>query len=127
MRGGGAAVASQGVPAARVHLPLWRCRLLDARACSLIQNPMRDLATPPVIKLGPEFTDLDAYSERIPYIPDIVFLDHLTVSGNVHFGKDMVLRGTVIIVASEGGRIDLPAGTELENKVVTGSLRVYEH
>ena len=36
----------------------------------------------------------------------------------------MTLRGTVIIVANEGDRIDLPAGTVLENKCVTGSLRI---
>ena len=82
--------------------------------------PIRDLT-------DAEFADLDAYAERIPFMPDIVHLDHLTVSGNVHFGRDISLRGTVIVVASEGGRIDVPAGSSLENKVVSGSLRVYEH
>lgn len=65
--------------------------------------------------------------ERIPYIPDLVFCDHATVSGDVRFGKDVVLRGTVIIVANEGSRIDIPAGSVFENKVVTGNLRILEH
>lgn len=80
-----------------------------------------------MIKLGPEFAELDAYSERIPVLPDLVNLDHLTVSGNVHFGSGVVLRGTVIIVANEGSEIDIPAGAILENKVVTGNLRILEH
>jgi UTP--glucose-1-phosphate uridylyltransferase len=87
-----------------------------------VQNPLRDLATPPVIKLGPEFTDASAYTERIRYIPDLLYLDHLTVSGNVWFDKDVVLRGTVIVVANEGARIDLPPGSVLENKVLMGNL-----
>jgi len=49
------------------------------------------------------------------------------VSGNVYFSKDIVLRGTVIVVANEGSRIDLPPGALLENKVVTGHLRILDH
>lgn len=33
----------------------------------------------------------------------------------------MILRGTVIIVANEGSRIELPDGTVLENKLVSGA------
>ena len=36
-------------------------------------------------------------------------------------------QGTVIIVANEGSRIDLPDGSILEDKVVTGHLRILEH
>ena len=53
--------------------------------------------------------------------------DHLTVSGDVSLGKDTVLRGTVIIVANDGEGIDLPQGSVLENKIVTGNLRILEH
>jgi hypothetical protein len=42
-------------------------------------------------------------------------LDHLTVSGDVWFGRNITLRGTVIIVANEGSRIDLPDGSILDN------------
>jgi len=101
--------------------------LFDVRHGTLVANPRRDLATPPVIKLGPEFADVEAYMERIPHLPDLVFCDHLTVSGDVRFGRDVVLRGTVIIVANEGARIDLAHGSVLENKVVTGNLRILEH
>jgi len=33
----------------------------------------------------------------------------------------------VIIIANEGERIDIPAGSILENKIVTGNLRIMEH
>ena len=39
----------------------------------------------------------------------------------------MLLQGTVIIVANEGARIDIPDGSILEDKVVTGHLRILEH
>lgn len=54
-------------------------------------------------------------------------LDHLTVSGDVTFGKGVTLKGTVIIIANHGERIDLPSGTILENKIVSGNLRILNH
>jgi hypothetical protein len=49
-------------------------------------------------------------------------LDHLTVAGDVSFGRGVILRGTVIIVANEGNKIELPDGTILENKLVSGEF-----
>ena len=49
------------------------------------------------------------------------------MSGDVHFGTGVVLKGTVIIVASDGSRIDIPPGAVLNNVVVTGSLKIVEH
>ena len=63
----------------------------------------------------------------VSLVPDLVWCDHLTISGSVSLGKDVVLRGTVIIVANEREPIDIPDGSILENKVVTGSLRILEH
>ena len=74
-------------------------------------------------------------------------LDHLTVSGDVTFGRggdyqlfenrniltlicfylSVSLRGTVIIIANHGDRIDIPAGAVLENKIVSGNLRILDH
>ena len=42
------------------------------------------------------------YQEAFSGTPDIVDLDILTVTGNVTFGKGVVLRGIVIISASDG-------------------------
>jgi UTP--glucose-1-phosphate uridylyltransferase len=61
-------------------------------------------------------------------------LDHLTVTGDVYFGRDVTLRGTVVgefdahlvshimadfdepVIANEGQRIDIPDGCILENR-----------
>lgn len=92
---------------------------------------------------------------RFDNIPDMLELDHLTVSGDVTFGKNVVLKvglehcivqsvyslsllsfslfpylplqGTVIIIANHGDRIDIPAGAYLENKIVSGNLRILDH
>lgn len=84
-------------------------------------------------------------------------MDHLTVSGDVTFGRGVSLKvnsfssqvpfdrntehnliqskfffhftsqGTVIIIANHGDRIDIPAGAVLENKIVSGNLRILDH
>jgi len=53
-------------------------------------------------------------------------LDHLTVSGDVYFGRNITLRGTVIVVANEGQRIDIPDGCILENRLLSGNLNMTE-
>lgn len=67
------------------------------------------------------------FLKRFASIPDILELDHLTVSGNVTFGKGVSLKGTVIIIASHGDQIDIPSGAILENKIVSGNLRILDH
>jgi len=51
-------------------------------------------------------------------------LDHLTVAGDVWFGRNITLRGTVIIVANEGSRIDLPDGSILDNSEWSAVLQL---
>jgi len=41
--------------------------------------------------------------------------------------KGVSLKGTVIIIANHGDRIDIPAGSILENKIVSGNLRIMDH
>jgi len=81
----------------------------------------------PLIKLGSDFKKVSSFQSKIPSIPKIVELDHLTITGNVKLGRNVQLKGTVIIVANEGGSIDVPPGSILENVVVQGSLRLLEH
>jgi len=94
---------------------------------ALMMNPLRVPATEPVIKLGEGFRDLDSYEKRFKSIPNLLELDHLTVSGDVTFGANVTIKGTVIIVADTGSRIDIPDGVTLENKIVAGSLLVLDH
>ena len=94
---------------------------------SLVMSPERMFQTTPLVKLGDEFKKVSDFLKRFSSVPDILELDHLTVSGNVTFGRGVSLKGTVIIIANHGDRIDIPAGSILENKIVSGNLRILDH
>ncbi|KAJ9060257.1 UTP-glucose-1-phosphate uridylyltransferase, variant 2 [Entomophthora muscae] len=93
----------------------------------LSMNPKRMFKTVPVIKLGDHFKKVNDFLTRFRSPPHILELDHLTVTGDVTFGKAVVLKGTVIIVANYGSRIDIPSGAILDDKVVSGNLRILDH
>ncbi|TFY70984.1 hypothetical protein EVG20_g2008 [Dentipellis fragilis] len=116
-----------------------RSRFLPVKSCSdllliksdiyslehgqLVINEQRMFETTPVIKLGDHFKK---FQKRFRKIPHIVELDHLTVTGDVYFGRNVTLRGTVIVVANEGQRIDIPDGCILENRLLSGNLTMTE-
>ena len=100
----------------------------------------------PIVKLGHHFQSSAQLLKRFASIPDMLELDHLTISGDVTLGKNVSqhhiiiisslsdsvptqvsLKGTVIIIANHGERIDIPAGSVLENKIVSGNLRIMDH
>ncbi|KAJ3097234.1 UTP-glucose-1-phosphate uridylyltransferase [Phlyctochytrium planicorne] len=93
----------------------------------LLLNPKRQFGGIPVVKLGDHFKKVGHFLSRFKSPPHILELDHLTVTGDVTFGSDVVLRGTVIIVANHGSRIDIPSGSILDDKVVSGNLRILDH
>jgi len=101
--------------------------LYEIQKGMLVMSPKRIPATEPVIKLGEEYNKLEDYEKRFKSIPNIIELDHLTVSGDVTFGSQVTLKGTVIIVADTGSRIDIPDGVVLENKIVAGNLLILDH
>ncbi|KAG0036870.1 UTP-glucose-1-phosphate uridylyltransferase [Podila clonocystis] len=90
-------------------------------------NPKRMFNTVPLVKLGDHFKKVNNFLSRFNNPPHILELDHLTVTGDVSFGSDVVLKGTVIIVANAGSHIDIPSGSILENKVVSGNLHILDH
>jgi UTP--glucose-1-phosphate uridylyltransferase len=92
----------------------------------LVMDPSR-IGEAPLIKLGSNFKKVSSFQSRIPSIPKIIDCDHLTITGDVTFGRGVILKGTVIIVANENGSIAIPPGSVLENVVVQGSLRLLEH
>jgi len=95
---------------------------------ALVMSPERMFLSTPLVKLGDaNFKKVNDFLHRFASVPDILELDHLTVSGDVTFGKGVVLKGTVIIIANQGDRIDIPAGAILENKIVSGNLRILDH
>jgi UTP--glucose-1-phosphate uridylyltransferase len=93
----------------------------------LVMNNKRTFGAAPLIKLGDHFKKVGHFLSRFRGPPHILELDHLTVTGDVTFGSDVVLRGTVIIVANHGSRIDIPSGAILDDKVVSGNLRILDH
>lgn len=94
----------------------------------LTMSPLRAFPSVPLVKLGDtHFSKVREFLSRFASIPDVLELNHLTVSGDVTFGKGVSLRGTVIIIANHGDRIDIPSGTILENKIVSGNLRILDH
>uniref|UniRef100_A0A3Q3XL79 UTP--glucose-1-phosphate uridylyltransferase n=1 Tax=Mola mola TaxID=94237 RepID=A0A3Q3XL79_MOLML len=101
--------------------------LYSLDAGSLTMSKKREFPTTPHVKLGSSFTKVHDFLSRFDKIPDMLELDHLTVSGDVTFGKNVSLKGTVIIIANHGDRIDIPAGAVLENKIVSGNLRILDH
>lgn len=108
-------------------LMLIQSNMYALKSGSLVQNPLRQFSTTPVIKLGNEFKKVSDYLSRFGSMPDVLELDHLTVSGDVAFGSGCVLKGTVIIVANPGNKIMIPSGSVLENKVITGNLHILDH
>ena len=99
----------------------------------------------PLVKLGDtHFKKVNAFLSRFGSIPDLLELDHLTVSGDVTFGRGgkqatqqalayfiysfiVSLRGTVIIIANHGDRVDIPPEAILENKMVSSNLQILDH
>ncbi|XP_041983123.1 UTP--glucose-1-phosphate uridylyltransferase isoform X2 [Aricia agestis] len=95
---------------------------------SLVMSPQRMFPSTPLVKLGDNhFAKVKEFLKRFATIPDLIELDHLTVSGDVTFGRGVSLKGTVIIIANHGDRIDIPSGACLENKIVSGNLRILDH
>jgi len=90
-------------------------------------SPLRAFPNPPMVKLGSYMKVVSEYMKRFGGQTNIIDLDQLTISGDVTLGRGVVLKGTVIIVAAEGDTINIPDGSILEDKVVTGSLRILDH
>eukprot|EP00188_Purpureofilum_apyrenoidigerum_P003936 Plantae.Rhodophyta-Purpureofilum_apyrenoidigerum.ctg4270.p1 GENE.Plantae.Rhodophyta-Purpureofilum_apyrenoidigerum.ctg4270~~Plantae.Rhodophyta-Purpureofilum_apyrenoidigerum.ctg4270.p1 ORF type:complete len:521 (-),score=134.69 Plantae.Rhodophyta-Purpureofilum_apyrenoidigerum.ctg4270:972-2330(-) len=108
-------------------LLLVQSNLYTQKSGTLVVNPQRMFTSVPVIKLGPEFKKVANFLSRFGSTPDVIELDHLTVSGDVAFGSGISLKGTVIIVANPGSKIMIPNGAVLENKVITGNLHILDH
>ncbi|KAI1729534.1 UTP--glucose-1-phosphate uridylyltransferase domain-containing protein [Ditylenchus destructor] len=108
-------------------LLLLMSNLYDIENGNLTLSSLRSFPTTPLVKLGNNFDKVNEFLKRFQGIPDLLELDHLTVSGDVWFGRDVTLKGTVIIIATENSRIDIPIGAMLENKIVSGNLRILDH
>lgn len=121
-----------------------RCRFLPVKTCSdlfLIRSNLfiendgflrlssrKIFGSLPLIKLlGKMYKNVEQFDKMFKGIPDILELDHLTASGNVTFGRNVTLRGTVIIIADDESVINIPDGAILEDNILYGNLPIIEH
>ena len=109
------------------ELFLAKSNLYDVVHGKLVMSSHRPFPDPPSVRLGKDLESMPDFLARCSVIPDILELDRLAISGNVFFGTDTVLRGTVIIIAEPGETIYIPSGSILENKIVSGSLYITDH
>merc|ERR1712071_733782 len=84
--------------------------LYELKSGKLAMSSKRQFQTTPLVKLGDEFKKVHEYQKRFETIPGMLELDHL--------------KGSVIIIANHCDRIDIPSGAILENKIVSGNLRI---
>ncbi len=106
-------------------LLLIQSNLYELHNGMLLMSPERKLPGTPLIKLDAvHFGTVKDFNSRFASIPDILELSHFTVSGDVSFGYSVALKGTVIIVAHPGSRIDVPSGSTMQSVVVSGNLKV---
>ncbi|KAA0722003.1 UTP--glucose-1-phosphate uridylyltransferase [Triplophysa tibetana] len=70
--------------------------LYSMEAGSLTMSPKREFTTTPHVKLGSSFTKVQDFLKRFESIPDMLELDHLTVSGDVTFGKQVTLKEVLL-------------------------------
>lgn len=67
--------------------------LYSLKGGSLVMSPQRMFPTTPLVKLGENhFSKVKEFLGRFANIPDLIELDHLTVSGDVTFGRGVSLR-----------------------------------
>jgi UTP--glucose-1-phosphate uridylyltransferase len=71
---------------------------------------------PPVVRLDPRFYKLlPAFDARFPAgPPSLLACDRLTVVGDVRFGRDVVVRGSVTVEHTGAGQLQIEDGTVLE-------------
>ncbi|XP_003600631.2 UTP--glucose-1-phosphate uridylyltransferase [Medicago truncatula] len=86
----------------------------------VVRNQARANPENPSIELGPEFKKVSNFLGRLKSIPSIVELDSLKVAGDVWFGAGVTLKGKVSIVAKPGVKLEIPDGTVLANKEISG-------
>lgn len=86
---------------------------------AVVRSTARSSPENPTIELGSEFKKVGDFLKRFKAIPSIISLDSLKVIGNVWFGKEIVLKGKVVIEAKKEEKLEIPDEVTIENKHVT--------
>ncbi|CAI8030193.1 UTP--glucose-1-phosphate uridylyltransferase, partial [Geodia barretti] len=98
--------------------------LFQLRDGTLVQNPARLYPELPLVKLGEHF-----FMKRFHCTASVSLFDLQSftyIQPGLNSLVCVVTQGTVIIIANHGDRIDIPSGAMLENKIVSGNLRILD-
>lgn len=101
--------------------------LLRLHKGRLIVDDLRRIPGLPSIKWGAQFRNVKDMEARIPSVPDMLELVHLSVEGDVRFGRNVKLAGTVIIIASGSNKLFIPDNAVLRDNIVIGQLTLTPH
>jgi UTP--glucose-1-phosphate uridylyltransferase len=96
--------------------------LLRLHKGRLVAGGLRRIPGLPSIKWGAQFRNVKDMEWRIPFVPDILELVHLSIEGDVRFGRNVKLAGTVIIIASGKNSLVIPDNAILRDNIVIGEL-----
>lgn len=100
-------------------LILWSDCFQLSQNNELISNPKRNL--PPVnVSLDSNFYGkYDQIKERFPSgIPSLIHCESLTLRGDIVFGKDITITGTITLSNTSGKQVTIPDGTIIEKDIV---------
>ncbi|VDL16150.1 unnamed protein product [Hymenolepis diminuta] len=106
-------------------LLILRSDIFEANFSGPTLTPLRTSLDLPTIRLGSRFKSIEDLQRRIPSTPSLLNLRHLTLSGDIYFGSNVVLKGSVKILAKNNEQIMIPDGTVLEDQVVIGNFQDY--
>ncbi|VDL57604.1 unnamed protein product [Hymenolepis diminuta] len=100
-------------------LLILRSDLFEATTSGLKLSPQHALPSLPTIEFSNHFKGVEDLERRISDPPSMIHLRHLTLNGNIRFGSNVILKGTVKIIPNNDENFFIPDGIILENTVIT--------
>ncbi|KAM3171104.1 hypothetical protein ACTXT7_017281, partial [Hymenolepis weldensis] len=96
-------------------LLILRSDLFEATTSGLKLSPQHALPSLPTIEFSSHFKGVEDLERRISDPPSMIHLRHLTLNGNIRFGSNVILKGTVKIIPNNDENFFIPDGIILEN------------
>ena len=102
-------------------LVLWSDCYILTEDCFLVENPQRKLDTPIINLDSHYYKRIDQLKERFPHgAPSLLECASLKVEGDVVFGKEIVVKGNVVIANRSSKQVSIDEGTVLEKDLILG-------
>jgi UTP--glucose-1-phosphate uridylyltransferase len=85
---------------------------------TIVPNPKRRTPMPDVHLDENYYKKIDRFDRRFPHgVPSLIECDYLEVKGDIEFGKNITLKGRVILTNSTGKQVRVDDGSVLEGDV----------